>query len=200
MHLRGLGFVRSHEPESPIKTQAAASIPEPFGFKVGMTKAQVIQLVGPQSILKDDEDVLELSTAPIPHEDFNLYSISVSPTTGIVLVMAVSKEIETSAYGEGLKGKFDSLKNALGKKYGGPADSFDFLTDGSIWSEANDWMMGLNKKERTLAAYWKAAGDVSVSLEALASSQESGFVIVQYQYPTFAAWASEYEQKQDASL
>jgi hypothetical protein len=42
------------------------------------------------------------------------------------------------------------------KLYGQPSNSADFLRSGSIWREPEDWMMGLTKKERTLATWWVA--------------------------------------------
>ena len=115
-------------------------------------------------------------------------------------MIALSKDIETNVYGETLRAKFNGLKDALSKKYGSPTNFFDFLGEGSIWSEPRDWMAGLAKKERTLSAYWKAEGDVAVSLEAFASSEEGGFLMIQYQYPNFADWVREYEEGRNSSL
>lgn len=178
----------------------ALNAPEPFGFRVAMSKAQVLALMSPQSVLKDDGDSLELSSAPAPHEDFQTYVVSVSPSSGIAQVMALSKDITTNVYGEAVKQKFDDVKAALNKHYGDPTNAFDSLGEGSIWTEPTEWMMGLAKAERILSAFWAAPNNTHVSLEASASTQESGYLIVKYQYSNFETWLAEHNEKRNRVL
>jgi hypothetical protein len=183
----------------PTKLEAL-NAPEPFGFRVAMSKAQVLALVTPQSVLKDDGDSIELSTAPAPHEDFDTYVVSVSPSSGIAKVMALSKDLTTNVYGEAVKQKFDEVKAALNKKYGDPTNTFDFLGDGSVWTEPTEWMMGLAKGERTLSAFWATANNARISLEASAAAEESGYLIVQYEYSNYETWLAEHNQKRNRVL
>jgi hypothetical protein len=70
--------------------------PEPFGFRRGMTKAEVIAAVGAKAVVKDEGDTLILSTAPKPHPDFNAYSVVISPTTGVAYVRVTHSRIHLS--------------------------------------------------------------------------------------------------------
>ena len=182
-----------------VNPQTSQSPPEPFGFKVGMPKAQVIALVGQQFLSKDNGDILEFSTAPMPHPDFETYMVGISPSTGLAEVVALSKDIQTNVYGEGVQSKFEEVKTALDMKYGTPANAFDFLRSGSLWDKPEDWMMGLVKEDRTLDTFWKV-GDVSIDLEAKALSQEKGYLRLAYQFSNFQTFAGEHKAKANSVL
>ena len=72
----------------------------PFGFEYGMTKTQVIKLVGKDAVKADLGDMLELKTAPKPHGLFELYHIIFSPERGLIKIFASSRTISTSQYGD----------------------------------------------------------------------------------------------------
>jgi|SRR5208283_134027 len=126
----------------------------PFGFEPGMSKDRVINLVGRAAVEKETEDSLTLTMAPKPHPIVEKYILLFSPQNGLLKVVAVSKDIETSVYGEELKRKFTEIRDSMTDTYGQPTRNFDFLKGGSIWNEDQDWMMGLAKKERVLDTYW----------------------------------------------
>jgi hypothetical protein len=173
---------------------------EPFGFKAGMTKQHVIATVGASSVREDDGDLLVLSTAPKPYEDFDKYIVYVSRTKGIAKVAGISKPIETNSFGDQVKKELEEVQTALEKKYGKPTETLDFLQTGSEWKEPQYWMMGLLKKERHLVTVWHTTQGTSIMLLALAASPELGSVGVYYEFGTFPTWMREHDEEKNKSL
>src|ERR1039458_5963906 len=183
-----------------VGTATAPEQIEPFGFKAGMTKAQITGGLG-ESVQQDNGDMLVLTSAPKPHPDFKYYLLCVSPSMGLAKVSAVSKDIESNSFGGALKEKFEETRKALENKYGKATTVVDGLREGSIWNEPEDWMMGLANEERRLNAIWKHAAGVGIALLAGASSSSEGNLTVQYEFTSlFASWKQEHEQKNNESF
>ena len=169
---------------------------EPFGFKLGMTRAQVIALVGAGSVREDRGDLLILSTAPEPNPDFDTYGVSISLSAGIARVVAISKSIETNGYGEELKEQFRATRKVLENQYDS-AETFELVRPGSTWRAPKDWMMSLAMDERVLTSIWIVPGKAIITLDAFASSEHRGFVGIQYQFPNFGRWLSEHVRERE---
>jgi hypothetical protein len=173
---------------------------EPFGFKAGMTKAQILEAVG-DSVQKDNDDMLIVTNAPKPHPDFEYYLLCVSARSGLSKVRAISKDIDSNSFGTAIQEKFSEIQTALERKYGRATDKSDGLLSGSIWNEPEDWMMGLAKEERVLHAIWQRPGGVGIALIASASSGSEGSVAVEYEFTSlFESWKQEHDEKQDDSF
>ena len=129
------------------------------------------------------------STPSLPkgHSDFDDYRLLITPKHGLCKVIAWSKAIQTSVYGEGLRDKFEKIESAISQKYG-QGKKYDFLRSGSIWNEQRDWMMGLRKNERRLAEFWTS--DTTelpdnihvIALKAHAAGTETGLIELVYQF------------------
>ncbi|MDQ8869225.1 hypothetical protein RFI05_18510 [Acinetobacter baumannii] len=81
--------------------------------------------------------------------------------------------------------EFDSVKGGLTAKYGAPNGDYNFLRSKSIWNQPNEWMMGLYKEERTLAATWEPEepnGVKNIILKAKAKSTNEGYITVAYEF------------------
>lgn len=171
-----------------------------FGFKAGMTKDQIVAILGGKALIKVDGDIFVFSTAPTPHPEFEEYMCVISSERGLLKVLATTKSIETNDFGETLKGKFLEIQAGVSKAYG-QGKSFDFLEEGSIWNDPRDWMMGLLKQERTLSTYWKpdASQDhiTIVALKAVALSREKGYVSLGYEFEGWEQYVEKKKQKQD---
>ncbi len=165
---------------APTKGSASA-----FGFKAGMTKAQIVAIVGTKALTKVEGDMYTFSTAPTPHPEFEEYLCIISPEKGLLKVIALSKDIETNRFGEAVKEKFEQIQAGITKTYGN-GDSFDRLEDGSLWTDPQDWMMGLLKKDRELVTYWKLTTPQDhitiIALEAKALSMEKGYISLVYEF------------------
>jgi hypothetical protein len=172
-----------------------------FGFKVGMTRDQIVAIVGSKALDRTDGDVLTFSTAPEPHGKFVQYMCIISPDAGLLKVAAYSRDITTNAFGDNLKEQFEELEKGVASVYG-DGERMDFLMSGSLWSGPRDWMMGLLKEERTLATYWKPNPSPDkitiVVLKATALSTEKGYISLVYEFEGFHAYTEKKKQNQNA--
>lgn len=177
-----------------------ASRAEPFGFRQGMTREEIIDSVGADSVIIDDGDVLVLSSAPKSDPDFPIYAVCVSAESGIAKVVGMSEGITTNSYGESLRNAFVQLRLASEAHYGKPMAVFDFLKTGSIWKQPNDWMAGLLENDRMLLALWaEDPQGVSVAEEARAISPEFGYVTITYEFLNFRSWKREHNESMNPS-
>jgi len=140
------------------------------------------------------------------HPAFETYVAIVSDSQGVCWIKAVGKDISTSTYGTALKSKFSSFEGKLSKVYG-ENKKYDFLMTDSIWDEPKDYMPALIKKERTLASVWgveynsKMKDNLSsVVLLASASSRESGYIAIEYEFNNYDACKKEISEKVDDVL
>lgn len=200
-------------PDAPMAAAAAAKgvWEGPLGLKMGIS----LEELGRAVALKESKQVAlyRSDTAPNPHSAFESYIYTVTAGAGLCRITAVGKPVATSVFGGELRSEYASLKEALGAKYGKPTNDFDFLRQGSIWDESNDWMMSLLKKERSLAVYWNAMPDKQgarqislpndlgvIGLKAEALGPNSGFVSVTYTFTNEKACLDEIKKTVNKSL
>jgi hypothetical protein len=192
------GVTQAQTPASVPTAQVSA--PEPFGFKEGMSKAEVIASVGREAVISDRGDTLTLNTAPVPHPDFHLYSVAISPSVGLSKVIT-SEIVRSSDFGAKVKIKFSELQTALETKYGTPSKVFDFLQAGSSWQEPQEWMMGLAKGDRYLAAFWELPGGGTVLLDVTSTGRtDSAYIYVRYDFANADVWQKEHDTNRYAPL
>lgn len=180
-----------------------------------MTRSQVIQLVGQANVDEKNSkgDVLILRTAPKPHPAFEVYTLIISPELGVLKIGAVGVTISTSSFGTEIHNSFVEIRDAVSETYGKPSTEFDFVQSGSLWTEPNDWMMGLLKKERSLDAYWiskkahpengtiELPNDIgAISLEATALSTEKGYLTLTYELEGWEAYLEALKAKQNKAF
>ena len=164
----------------------------PFGFEYGMTKEQIVKLVGQRAVEKEDGDRLSLSTAPKPHPDFEAYNLMISPEQGLVKIGAVGRDVQTTGSGYELRRAFTETADALVKSYGSAKKTYDFLESGSIWKDSQYWMMGVKKKERHLVATWESPLPnhlQSIFLEVSALKTETGYLTLSYEFDGFKEYS-----------
>jgi hypothetical protein len=176
---------------SVLATVALAQEPTgPFGLHRGMTREQVIQLVGKDAIKpgipgRTELDTLRLYRVPKSHPAFEYYTLIFSPKDGLLKILAIGSNISTNVFGETLHTSFIELRDVISQTYGQPRGTIDSVQSGSIWNDPQDWMMGLLKKERTLAAAWDTGlpnNIHGVILETDALSREIGILTLVYEF------------------
>jgi hypothetical protein len=158
-----------------------------FGFERGMTPEQVTRLVGPSAITNTMPDQLggvqyTLSTAPSPHREFEQYVLVFSKDSGLLRVVAIGKNFQTSSDGLQLRDHYDSLCAAMKTTYV-LERQLDFARPGSPWNKPRDFMMGLLKNDRVLAAFFKDGQGDHVIIEPSATDSSNGYITVSYEYP-----------------
>jgi len=181
------------------------AIAGPMGLNKGMTLEELKKLGSFSS--GDTPFVHSSKTLTNGHPDFEVYSVIVTPAHGLCKLVASSKDIESSAYGSELEGRFKELISAMTEKYKAPGKKFDFLRSGSIWKEPRDWMMGLLKRDRTITAYWSSPENLdlpdsisSISIEAIALSPNKGYIRIGYEFDNFDACIATVKSKINSNL
>jgi hypothetical protein len=174
----------------------------PFGFVRGMTKEQIIEKVGKENVTKIEQDALGgctmlLQTAPKPYSAFSGYAVDVSATEGLLNVMAIGGDIDTSEDGTELKRDYRSVQDQLQSTYGFPTTEDDSVKTGSLWQEPRDFMIGMIKKDRHLKTVWGSIGQPANSsvqlivLSANAKNTSTGYITLSY---SFVGWIEYYDK------
>lgn len=185
-----------------VSISATSAVAGPFGLNMGMSydalsKSMRLKQVKPY--------FYSTSSLPKGHSDFDDYRLLITPRHGLCKVIAWSKSITTSIYGEGLRDKFENIEYAILQKYG-QGKKYDFLRVGSIWNEQRDWMMGLLKSERTLAEYWtdepsELPDNIHViALKAHAAGTEAGLIELGYEFKNSNECIDWIKQQENSSL
>jgi hypothetical protein len=173
---------------------------EPFGFRAGTSKTDLIGLMGADSIEFDSDGILSLKKAPKPHPDFVQYTLYISPSVGLVKVVGTTSFISTNAFGEAVRSKFSQLSAALEHRYGKPKDIFDFERAGGLWTEPQEWMMSLLQGERSLVNCWNLEG-IDIFIKADAVSTEQAVLRISYEFPNLLEiWTQERARIEEESL
>jgi hypothetical protein len=125
------------------------------------------------------------TTLPKPHPEFSSYVVQYHYSTGICWIKGLGREYNVSAYGTELIDKVDKIAKQIEKNYGKLTIS-DYLKQGSIWDDPEDWLMGVRKKERiygyTSYSYELKNNVKSVYVGANVVSSDTGRVIVEFAF------------------
>jgi hypothetical protein len=169
----------------------------PFGFNYGMTKDQIIAIVGKDAVIKDQGFVLRVIKAPEADNRFEAYTLLISPDKGLVKIIAAGQTIDTSQYGTELQVGFNTIRDSLIPYLGAPTKDYDFVQPGSQLQSPSDWTEALQKKERVLASTWdlterksKSNGlkndhVTAVILEAMGLRKGEAWVQLSYEFEGF---------------
>lgn len=157
------------------KLQPTKDAPRVFGYCMG------------QSITEEPEGRNANGMLYITEKHSVLDEVSVywTPAAGVCLLRGVYRVPSPDNYGQAHKAAFDMLTGLVMRKYGEPSDIYDFLHSGSIWNEPNDWLGGLECKERVLSAFWDGNKGLPAELSAISVDAEESFIVVTYQFANF---------------
>lgn len=176
----------------------------PFGLKMGLTFNQ-LKAVDP-GIEKQDENNYKMTKVPKPHRDMESYFVTISPTSGLAKVGALSADIFSNGYGFDVRSKYESLRDALAEKYGEYRE-IDMLMPGSIWDDPDDFMMALLMEERYLFCVWAPDNGVTlpsylsgVALSTNGLNSNTAYLSLDYEFSNFAVYIEELKKKDSDSL
>jgi hypothetical protein len=180
---------------------AIPALAGPFGLAQGMTPAQIGV---PLEALAAGH--YRASSAPKAHSAFEQYLFKIGPGTGLCMVTAIGKTIDTNIQGSQLRAAFIDLSERLGASYG-PARKVDRLLPGSRLRKPQDWMLALDQKQRVLAAIWDRRSGAtlppdlnSIAINAAALGTEFGYIQVEYAFANEAQCDAEIKQGEDSVL
>lgn len=190
--------------EEPQKSSAKeavapeiAKVVEPFGFRKGMSKKDVVTLIGAANVKEDKDDHLVLATAPRPNPVFEEYLLVISPAEGVLKVVGLGKTVETGDSGMELRSTFNGVLDGVTQKYGKPNKIYDFC-NGTGCDDHAYWMLSLREKNRVLAGFWDL-DYAAIIVEAKAVTMNSGYVTYGLEFPGFAAYSEAKAAKQNDS-
>ncbi|MDR2658707.1 MAG: hypothetical protein LBC27_01790 [Spirochaetaceae bacterium] len=185
-----------------LQTSISSVFCGPFGLDMGMSLNQIKQKTEKTpELIKDD---IYRVDPPNKNNLFASYLVKVDTRHGLYYINAITSDINTTGYGFEVKNTFDSLVASIEKSYG-KYKKYDFLQSKSIWNEPNDFMMGLVKNERHLAAFWEQEegsalpnniSSIAVIAHGLSSSK--GYIVLQYSSPNEETINAEKKAKQDS--
>ncbi len=126
----------------------------PFGiaFYAPVTDLKVVSEIGQGAYAVE---------APTPHPLFGSYLVRATPTFGVVWVKGLGAEIENDNFGTATTAAVDRIAEQLTHRYG-KAKKTDFLMQGSIWSDPQDWMSALDHNERYYSYSWERTAAVQL--------------------------------------
>ena len=180
----------------------------PFGLAMGLTPEQIKASGTSLTAIPQIPGLMKSSGAPSPNSSFNeyLYLFGSGTDSGLCKVVASTPTISANPFGDQIKDTFHELSKALTEKYGKP-ETLQFVKRGSLWTDPNDWMMGLSKEERHHASYWTLAklGNLpnsisSIGLSAKAESPNKGYVSLSYEFSNFEACQEARKKSKNSSL
>ena len=153
----------------------------PFGFSNDSTPS------GAHCLQTDDPMWYRCDSAPKAHSDFDFYLIQYHSDVGVCFLKAVGKDIKANSFGTQLTAQMDKIKNQISSKYGSPNGDVDEPRLGSIWTDPEDFMTSILKKERFIFTDWKVDASkhgfdqIAMTIKAIVSDE--GYVVVEYYYP-----------------
>jgi hypothetical protein len=174
-----------------------------FGLEPGASLAEIRKNV---TLKQVEPYVYSASILPNGNAAFEDYRLLITPKQGLCKIVAWTPAITSSSFGDSVEAKFDDLFEALTSKYGN-SKKYDFLRSGSIWDDSEDWMMGLAKGDRSLAAYWDEEEHstlpnelIGIELEAKGINSESALISLTYELNNFSECRTWVKSQQNSSL
>jgi hypothetical protein len=182
----------------------AQQVNGPFGLHRGMTKAEVISIIGRDAVTKDlpnplGGSLITVNTAPKPFREFEIYQLYFSRADGLLKIVALGRDIDTSEDGSEVRDQYASLRTQLTSIYGAPKD-IDFVKESSneLMSKPENFMLGLLDKERELSCFWSSSDATKlkdningVVLEARSLRLNVGYLELSYE---FTGWENYVDQ------
>ncbi len=169
----------------------------PFGFNYGMTKDQIIAIVGKDAVIKNEGFVLRVLKAPEADNRFEAYSLIISPDKGLLKIIAAGQTIDSGDYGMEIQVGFKTLKDSVVAVYGAPTKDYDFVQPDSQLKSPDQWTAALEKKQRVLASTWDFAEGThkskivkndhltAIVLETMGLRDKSAWVQLSYEFEGF---------------
>jgi hypothetical protein len=178
---------------------------EPFGFHYGETEAQITASVGSSHVKHGDlPGKLVLDTAPKPHHAFESYILFVSPTKGLLKILAIGEDIKTNTHGDQVREKLEEIATALNGTYGS-SKHIDGLKAGSTWTEPGDWMTSVLRLDRKVFYFWsnpttKAQHLEEVAVDVVALASDKGYLLLVYEFEGWGEYVDQMNAQRDSVL
>jgi len=188
----------------PAPVRAQVTYDGPFGLNMGLSTAEAKAAIPDLEESDQGPRIYRADSVPVPHPDFESYSLLISQKSGLCKIVAIGKDIKSGDAGYEVRSAFDALDKAITSKYGN-GKKYDFT------SQRHDspqfWMMHLLDKNRTLAKVWDndegsnlTSNLTSIILEAGATSMSTGYLVMSYEFQNMSDCAAEAEAEKNKGL
>jgi hypothetical protein len=155
----------------------------PFGVEMG-TPIESLK----DCSLSDKPGWYKCETLPKTHSAFDFYVLQAHSRIGVCFVKAIGHDTQTNRHGHQLMMATENIAKQLQSVYGNYKHT-DNLLPGSIWRDADDWMMSVKEKERFYSFLWEKSDSIplknnikSIYVSASALNTSVGYVAVEYAF------------------
>jgi hypothetical protein len=197
---------QAEHPAAPQPSPAAAHVTYdgPFGLRMGLSPAEAKAAIPSLEESDQGQGIYRASSVPVPHPDFESYSLLFSQKSGLCKIVAIGKDIQSGDTGYEVRSAFDALDKAITSKYG-KGKKYDFTSE--RYDSPEFWMMHLLKKNRTLAKIWSieegsnlTSNLGSIALEAGATDMSTGYLVMRYEFQNMPDCVAEGEAEKNKGL
>ena len=178
----------------------------PFGLKMGLTYKQLKDIDPSITKFLGMDDIYIMKVVPKPHPDYEQYTVIVRNDIGLGLVLAMTSYFKCTPEGDELKEMYREHSSMLKEIYGTCKEN-DYLEEGSVWTEPQEFMMGLMKKERELFCSWSTEHGsvmknsiIDISLIASAKDLVTGYISLSYTFSNMVPSTEEMENRKRSAF
>lgn len=165
---------------------ASPSYSQAFGIEQGASLDSLV-------VLSEGENGNYTIEVPKPHPEFEFYTAKLTPETGVCMVRGIGRDHENDRFGNSIRKSFNELKNVLSNNYGNSYTG-EYLLEGALWDDSNEWVMSIRQNERVHQAVWDQEeqsnlpdGMSEIILSVNALSSDSSWVALQYRFDNHGA-------------
>ncbi|TYB85519.1 hypothetical protein [Oceaniovalibus sp. ACAM 378] len=144
--------------------------------------------------------------APVTHSEFESYLVNSADSTGVCMVTGIGGRYGNDSYGLNVLASFDKLDAALSKKYGKYED-LDFIRNGALWRDSDEWVMAIRQNERVKQSVWSnetgstLPDDITeILLTIRAMSHDTAWIHIQYRFANSSACEAALSKAGDDAL
>lgn len=131
----------------PARAQEVQDVDAPKACALGYC-------MGDNVDLEEEGDDFGVSYATVTHRAFDKLSVYWTAGQGVCQLSGFDFISNPDDYGRAHRTKFDHLRDLVARKHGEPSVYYDILPPSSMWKEPSQWLMGLEKGHRQMAALW----------------------------------------------
>lgn len=138
----------------------------------------------------DGSQMYELPSVPKAHPLFTKYSVELVEGIGVCRINARSELFNDDKFGVNAKSDYEKVKAQLVSVYGkGDGGDGEFLRDGALWRDPQDFVMSLKQNERVHQTWWSAKnggklkdGIQTIALAIRGLSGSTSILVIQYEF------------------
>lgn len=187
--------------KQPIST-AQKTYDGPFGLSMGIP---LKELVGTMGFKGSEDPFFYEGTPPKPVDGMSTYFAIATEKQGICKIGAWIDVPVVNATGDQIKSEANKVAELLELKYGKYSKKHDYAGQEVYKRNPQFWMMALKEEAVVYAYIWNSTTNLpnnikSIGVTSNATSINSGYISVQYEFNNFKDCQSEFKSKKSSNL